>query len=95
MHYSTNIKTSDISRRADLFTLSLWNAALLVHRFYRKAGFFVDFLFISLIPRDVIIEMGGRRSRLLTGDGERGERGAKSDDCEKAWPSMNHSILSG
>jgi hypothetical protein len=25
----------------------------------------------------------------------RGGRGAKSYDCEKAWPSINHSILSG
>ncbi len=36
-----------------------------------------------------------RQSSLLTGEGERGGRGTKSYDPEKAWPSINHSILSG
>jgi hypothetical protein len=37
-----------------------------------------------------------RRSSLLTGGvGGRGGRGAKSYAREKAWPSVNHSILSG
>jgi hypothetical protein len=36
-----------------------------------------------------------RRSSLLTEWGGRGGRGAKSYDLEKAWPSINHSILSG
>jgi hypothetical protein len=36
-----------------------------------------------------------RRSSLLTGEvGEVVRRGAKSYDREKAWPSINHSILS-
>jgi hypothetical protein len=36
-----------------------------------------------------------RRSILLTGEEGGGGRGAKSDDREKAWSSINHSILSG
>ncbi len=43
-------------------------------------------LFLSLIVC--------RRSSLLTGEGGRGGRGAKSYEHEKAWPSINHSILS-
>ncbi len=35
-----------------------------------------------------------RWKSLLTGEGQGGD-GAKSDDGEKAWPSTNHSILSG
>ncbi len=31
---------------------------------------------------------------IAAGEGEGGGRGAKSDDREKAWPSVNHSILS-
>jgi hypothetical protein len=34
-------------------------------------------------------------SSLLKGEGGRGRRGAKANDNEKAWPSINHSILSG
>jgi hypothetical protein len=34
-----------------------------------------------------------RRSRLLTGEWERGWGGAKSYDSEKAMFSMNHSVL--
>ncbi len=33
-------------------------------------------------------------SSLLTGEGGGGGRGAKSYDREKAWPSINHSVLS-
>jgi hypothetical protein len=36
-----------------------------------------------------------RRSSLLTGEGGGGGRGAASYESEKAWPSINHSILSG
>jgi hypothetical protein len=36
-----------------------------------------------------------RRSSLLTGEGGGSRGGAKSDDVEKAWSSINHSILSG
>jgi hypothetical protein len=36
-----------------------------------------------------------RQSTLLTGEvGGGGGRGAKSDDRKKAWPSINHSVLS-
>ena len=34
------------------------------------------------------------RSSLLTGEGERGQGGAKSYRGEEAWSSINHSILS-
>ncbi len=36
-----------------------------------------------------------RRSKLLTGGGGGGGRGAKPYNHEKAWPSINHSVLSG
>jgi hypothetical protein len=37
-----------------------------------------------------------KRDNLLTGDVGVGDRvGAKSLDGEKAWPSINHSVLSG
>jgi hypothetical protein len=36
-----------------------------------------------------------RRSNLLTEEGEGGGRGAKEYDREKAWSSVNHSILAG
>jgi hypothetical protein len=32
---------------------------------------------------------------LLTGEGERGGRGAESYDRKKGWPSINHSLLFG
>jgi hypothetical protein len=36
-----------------------------------------------------------RRSSLLSGEVGGGGGGAKSSDREKAWPSINHSMLSG
>jgi hypothetical protein len=35
-----------------------------------------------------------KRDKLLTGEGEGGGRGAKSYDRKKAWPFINHSMLS-
>jgi hypothetical protein len=51
----------------------------------------------SLVSRLNRLHTGSLRKRkaLLTGEGKGGGRGAKSYNVEKAFPSINHSILSG
>jgi hypothetical protein len=67
---------------------------------YRGPGFLAVVWFVSLPPpfsRQKVgpwtLDIGRLRKRdnLLTGEGE----GAKSCDGEKAWSSINHSIISG
>ncbi len=72
---------------------------------YRRPGFFDFVLFGSspnpsppLLPSKSFLSFFFflcRRSILLKEDGEKGGRGAKSHDREKAWLSINHSVLSG
>jgi hypothetical protein len=73
---------------------------------YRGSGFHVVICLLLLAPTspspvsklDRKTQDTGRlrkRDNLLSGDGEGGAGGgAKSDDSEKDWSSINHSILS-
>ncbi len=48
----------------------------------------------SCLSFSVFLCVTGRAYRILTGEGEGGGRGANTYDCKKAWPSINHSVLS-
>jgi hypothetical protein len=49
----------------------------------------------SCLSFSVSLPVCHRSSFLTDGGGGRGVGGAKSYDCNKTWPSINHSILSG
>ncbi len=58
------LSVEDINIRVGLSTLSLYNAALLVHGFNSKLGFFADFLYISLIAQSPVLRSNEQKRRV-------------------------------